>query len=79
MLDGVDDELIQKHARHGERAIAQAEPIEPLAAERQTLEQREAWAQYSNSIGRRSQLNNDLDHESPHEDEMDGSASAEEA
>ena len=33
ILDGIEDELVIRLARHGEEAIAQAEPIEPLLAE----------------------------------------------
>ena len=43
VLQNIDDELVCRQARHGEGAIAQAEPIQALAVERQTLEQREAW------------------------------------
>ena len=43
VMGQIADEQIIKYARHGEEAIARAQPIEPLMAERQTLDQRESW------------------------------------
>ena len=34
IMDGIEDELIIKLARHGEHAIETAEPIQPLLGER---------------------------------------------
>lgn len=46
VLEGIEDGLVRRLARHGEAAIANAMPIEPLLAEQQTLDQREAWGLY---------------------------------
>ena len=37
VLDGIEDDLIRKHVKHGEKAIFEAKPIEPLIYERQTI------------------------------------------
>ena len=44
IIDGVEDDHVRRLVRHGVEVLTRAEPILPLPAELQTLDQREAWA-----------------------------------